>query len=111
MGMDVFGTKPTAKQGKYFRRNIWHWHPLAECCLDLAPDECRPCECWHSNDGDGLDAEQSVLLARRLQQLLSDGTVAEYIGRDLFDAPYTLDVEDVTDFIAFLLACGGFTIL
>ncbi len=110
MGMDVFGNKPTAPQGEYFRRNIWYWHPLAELCLELAPDECSPCEYWHSNDGDGLDAAQSVLLAQRLQQLVSDGSVAKHIARQLHDPPYALDIEDVTDFIAFLLACGGFSI-
>jgi hypothetical protein len=28
MGFDVYGKAPTAREGEYFRRNIWGWHPL-----------------------------------------------------------------------------------
>jgi hypothetical protein len=138
--MDVYGRKPTAPEGEYFRRNIWGWHPLAELCIDLAPDECRPCKYWHSNDGKGLNAAQSLRLAERLQKLVADGSVADYIvQRDarLAACPQEergfhgsisayiaqrllpaedrrsqglLDLQDVTEFISFLRASGGFRI-
>lgn len=74
MGMDVYGNN-----GGYFRRNVWSWHPLAELVCDLAPDETEGCTDWHTNDGDGLGAEASVLLANRLQSLIDDGTVERYV--------------------------------
>ena len=140
MGMDVYGRKPTAPEGEYFRRNIWSWHPLAELCLELAPEECRPCKFWHTNDGKGLNAKQSLRLAERLQALVSDGTVASYIAQrnarqeaqsaeERFPRTFAgyllqrflgpeherefqgpLDLEDVTEFISFLRASGGFRI-
>ena len=79
MGMDVYGKKSTSKEGEYFRRNVWGWHPLAEICLDLAPDECKDCVHWHSNDGDGLDADGANKLADKLQQLTENGQIKEYI--------------------------------
>ena len=80
MGMDVYGKKPTAPEGEYFRRNVWGWHPLADLCLELAPETCAPCTDWHSNDGDGLDAEHAAMLGYRLDKLIEDGTVASYIA-------------------------------
>jgi hypothetical protein len=79
MGMDVYGKNPTCEVGKYFRRNVWGWRPLADICLDLAPAECEPCEYWHSNDGDGLGRKQSVALAVRLDAVISNGEAEAYI--------------------------------
>ena len=133
MGMDVFGKKPTAPEGEYFRRNLWRWRPLADLCRDLAPDESRPCRNWHTNDGYGLNAKQALELAQRLGELVADGTASNYIAmRDAqlaslpdvtcprcdgtgkhrpLSALYTLDLEDVKDFLAFLKTCGGFRIM
>ncbi len=80
MGMDVYGKNPTAPEGEYFRRNVWGWHPLADLCLELAPETCAPCEHWHSNDADGLDARRSRMLGSGLEKLIEDGTVASYIA-------------------------------
>lgn len=80
MGMDVYGKNPTSPHGGYFRRSVWGWHPLAELCAELAPELCAGCRHWHSNDGDGLDEEAAVLLARRLGELIEDGTVARYVA-------------------------------
>lgn len=80
MGMDVFGRKPTAEVGKYFRNNVWWWRPLAELCLKLAPDICAACERWQSNDGDGLDADGALALAQILDARLEDGTVARLLA-------------------------------
>ena len=38
MGMDVIGLKPTSKEGEYFRNNVWWWGPLADYCMEVAPD-------------------------------------------------------------------------
>ena len=80
MGMDVYGKAPTSEVGTYFRRNVWWWHPLADLILDLAPAEAAPCQYWHTNDGDGLDAEQSVALADKLDQLMQACQVRGWIA-------------------------------
>ncbi len=79
MGMDVYGRKPTAEVGKYFRNNVWWWRPLAELCQEMAPDVCKACTHWQSNDGDGLDAVGAVALAEVLERRIADGTIAQYV--------------------------------
>jgi hypothetical protein len=79
MGMDVYGNAPTAEVGAYFRRNVWGWRPLADFVTANAPDEAAPCKYWHSNDGTGLDAAQSVALADKLDAMLADGEVVDWI--------------------------------
>lgn len=79
MGMDVYGRKPTAKEGEYFRNNVWWWRPLADLCQAMAPDVCKACQHWHSNDGDGLDATGAVALGQLLERRIADGTVARYV--------------------------------
>jgi hypothetical protein len=139
MGFDVYGRNPSTAEGEYFRRNIWYWGPLADLCISVAPKECSPCEEWHSNNGDGLNARQAILLADALDRALADGTVRRYIlalrsrpdkdrreGRadDRKDgfrawiagvkeaANFCDDVseEDVREFVVFLRGSGGFII-
>jgi hypothetical protein len=76
MGMDVIGLKPTSATGEYFRNNVWWWRPLADYCLEVAPqyNNIR----WHTNDGEGLDAEDSVKLADILQSKIDDGSCAKF---------------------------------
>lgn len=98
MGMDVYGKAPNNQIGEYFRRNIWHWPPLAQLCIDTAPEVCARCRHWFSNDGDGLDADDAAELAIALQIRLN----ANRIPPDMS--------ETVTEFIAFLRDSGGFSI-
>lgn len=79
MGMDVYGRKPINETGKYFRNNVWYWRPLADLCQELAPDICKACTHWQSNDGDGLDAAGAEALAAVLDAKLADGTIAKYV--------------------------------
>lgn len=79
MGMDVYGCNPSAPQGRHFRRSVWGWRPLAELVCQIAPDETDVCTMWHTNDGDGLNDGQAVLLADRLQALVDDGAIAKYV--------------------------------
>lgn len=81
MGMDVYGRSPSSEAGEYFRRNVWGWHPLADYCEAVAPEICQFCEHWHSNDGDGLDAELSARLADVLAQQLDSGKTATFIAQ------------------------------
>lgn len=78
MGMDVIGVNPKNEVGSYFRNNVWWWRPLADFIQEKYPDVYDNCELWHSNDGDGLDGEDSALLASYIRADLANGTVAEY---------------------------------
>jgi hypothetical protein len=78
MGMDVIGVNPTTKRGEYFRNNVWWWRKLADYCLENHGDIAEKCEYWHSNDGDGLNADDSVALAERLLDDIANGRVDEY---------------------------------
>jgi len=79
MGYDIRGTEPTAPEGFHFRRSNLAWPPLAALCRELVPDIAQRCTHWTTNDRDGLDRDASGQLAARLQQLIADGTVADYI--------------------------------
>jgi hypothetical protein len=78
MGMDVYGVKPKNEKGEYFRNNVWWWRPLADFICNNYGEIASGCESWHSNDGDGLDAELSKSLALSLKEDLSNGTVEKY---------------------------------
>ena len=80
MGMDVYGRKPTAPEGEYFRRNVWGWRPLAMLVRKLAPETTRQCKYWYSNDGDGLRAANAKRLAAILDKALASGRVAALIA-------------------------------
>lgn len=79
MGMDVYGKAATSEAGEYFRRNVWGWRPLWTYIEEQHGDLARSVEYGYSNDGDGLEAEDSIELARRLRDDLLDGTTEEYV--------------------------------
>lgn len=81
MGMDVYGKAPAAEVGEYFRRNVWGWHPLWEYVQDEHPDIAGLVEHGHTNDGDGLDADASAELARRLRADVATGRALAYVDR------------------------------
>jgi hypothetical protein len=77
MGYDVYGKAATAEVGKYFRNNIWWWHPLWSYCEEIAPDLTEGV-IGHSNDGDGLDDVGACTLAELLTAELSSRRTAQY---------------------------------
>jgi hypothetical protein len=79
MGMDVSGKNPTKDVGKYFRSNVWWWRPLAFFCDFAAPVLWGKIEYSQSNDGDGLNAKDSVALAVILKEHLASGSAKSYI--------------------------------
>lgn len=76
MGMDVIGIQPKTETGEYFRNNVWYWRPLATFIQDVYPHLAEKCTYWGSNDGDGLDAEDSAILGKMILNDIKDGTVA-----------------------------------
>lgn len=78
MGMDVYGKKPKNEKGKYFRNNVWWWHPLWDYIEYAFPEIASKVVYAHTNDGDGLGARDAKLLALKLRNNLKNGKVAEY---------------------------------
>jgi hypothetical protein len=114
MGMDVYGMRPNSETGEYFRRNISGWPPLATLCEMAAPDVCKYCECWYSNDGDGLNERHATDLACILEKAINDGSITPLAINVVSEYPdrYTPTelIETAREFIAFLKDCGGFEI-
>jgi hypothetical protein len=77
MGVDVIGKNAVNETGEYFRNNFWCWRPLWDYCVSLSPKTCADVE-GHSNDGDGLDAQDSQDLAAVLFNEIASGRTAEY---------------------------------
>ena len=73
MGMDVYGSS-----GNYFRNSVWSWKPLADYIQYVAPEIASHCDHWHSNDGDGLNKEDSLALAGILQSEIDSGRCRKY---------------------------------
>lgn len=76
MGMDVHGKT----NGAYFRRSVWGWRPLADYVIDMHVALASKVQYWHSNDGDGLNEEDSHELARNIQRDLATGSVKAYVA-------------------------------
>ena len=91
MGMDVFGKSPTSERGKYFRNNVWWWHPLWDYCERLAPDIIPSDNLGHSNDGWGLSNRAALKLADRLASALASGQTEQYAQR------YAAYLESLSD--------------
>jgi hypothetical protein len=71
MGFDIVGRRPLTEEGEYFRNSVWAWHPLAAYICEIAPGLASRCTYWH--DGDGLNAEDAVALADRLDTEIKEG--------------------------------------
>jgi hypothetical protein len=100
MGMDLYGKHPRDKRGEYLRYSVWGWHPLADYVLEKAPRELTgKCRYWHSNDGDGLNAQDSRALADFLTGEIDSGRAEEYV------IIHTATVESLPDEVCFI--CGG----
>lgn len=96
MGMDIYGKAPASTEGEYFRNSVWWWHPLAEYITHAHPDLAAACTLWHTNDGDGLDADDAAALADALTEDLNNGAVALRGGTQRPDrSPATRDVPTV----------------
>lgn len=73
MGMDVYGKNPTSEVGEYYRQSIWGWHPLWHYVETYHERYGSQVKYGHSNDGDGLDAENASQLSLAIKQDLITG--------------------------------------
>ena len=134
MGMDVCGHNPSALEGKYFRANIWQWPLLIKVITTLCPQETSGCKYWETNEGDGLNSAQALVLAEALERKLRSGEVAfalcdpaiisnakspvavsivAWFRLQGFETPHgeaIIDEKFVAEFTAFVRASGGFSI-
>lgn len=138
MGMDVIGTDATNERGTYFNANVESWGALRTYCESVSPDLTGKVKHGQSNDGDGLNAEDSRALAEDLQAELDSGRTASYIWeREMYlallrvckvigekpcnqcqgkgterrwDTYYSLSASTVQQFADFLRDCGEFEI-
>lgn len=78
MGMDVSGKNPTSETGAYFRNNVWWWRPLWNYCCAVAPKLTCKVKYGQTNDGDGLNGDDSKKLAAILQAEIDSGRCAQY---------------------------------
>lgn len=78
MGMDVYGKKPKNEIGEYFRNNVWWWRPLWGYIEDNFPEIAAEVPNAHYNDGDGLNAVKTKILANKLRSHINSGKVKEY---------------------------------
>jgi len=78
MGMDVYGKKADNKTGEYSRRSVWGWRPLWEYCLETF-EVTNKVE-GHYNNGDGLNAGDTLLLAEQMKLAIANGSAEEYIA-------------------------------
>ena len=60
------------------------WGHFADLCFSIAPAVSATCKHWYTNDGDGLNADQTIKLAGSLETRILDGTVDEHIAARLF---------------------------
>ena len=110
MKYDLRGRKPTAPEGKHFRRSADRWPPIVDLCEYFAPKESNACKDWYcSNLGHGLNAKQSGLLARRLEQVLDADVISAY-SRRFVDFRLQCSEDSIREFAAFLKTCEGFQI-
>ena len=71
--MDVYGKKPISEVGEYYRQSVWGWHPLWHYVELYHEKYANKVQHGHSNDGDGLGAEDSSQLSLSLKQDLITG--------------------------------------
>lgn len=95
MGMDVFGLDAKNDQGKYFRANVWYWHPLWDCLENLHPKICHKVQNPHDNSGDGLNAKDSLALSKLLKVDLDNGVIDKYI-KDYYIEVSQFPMDDCT---------------
>lgn len=80
MGMDVYGKKPSSECGRYFRNNVWWWHPLWDYVYSQCGDIITEAEfeAGHTNEGRLINAKKAKEIAARLNGLCKNGSVANY---------------------------------
>lgn len=78
MGMDLVGVFPSSEKGQYFRANIWYWRPLWGYIEENFSDIACKVESPYTNEGYGLDADNSIILAQEIHRHVHGGLAKDY---------------------------------
>ncbi len=130
-----FAADPSAKEGEYFRANIWAWDPIhylmGEVCLDLLDDEvywAMACNGGKGPRGQTVCAEMAARFAEWLSKFSGDTYIRESTLRvvqngrfvsekEIAENPslrhrsaYRVRREHLQEWIVFLRHCGGFEV-
>ena len=114
MGFDLEGNGDSDR-GKYFRNNIWYWHPLwsyvCTNCEDILTKE--EMEGGSFNDGIEISPIKAMQIANRLAELLIEGKVSDYI-KEYYRvggvSNYSFQEDNVVNFMNFCGESKGFEI-
>src|SRR5271168_3855332 len=85
--------------GHYFRTSRWWWRPLTNYVCQIDSTIASHCTRWWSIEGQGLNEEQALALARRLREEHISGRLAEY-AREYNQRLNSLPLQECT-------ICGG----
>jgi hypothetical protein len=117
MGIDIYGINPKNNCGESFGISALDWRSLATYACEVAPELTAKCKHWYTNDFDGLNSEESILLAELLQKEIDSGRAEMYARLSQYDGilwkgahSYPFSVESLQQFVYFLRYCGGFEI-
>ena len=125
MGFDLYGM-----DGRYFRANIWSWHPMVQmiCETGVLPKDDPDIGCIATNDGYHVVGALAVTIADALERKLAESPGVETFTLDDDDGPrvdehgfltdrpglpaFQVGREKVEEFIRFCRSCshGGYEI-
>ena len=121
MGMDVSGIKPTSQEGEYIRFSMWSWPNVINFAKIVAPEEFSKIEYPYSNDGSGLNAEDSRKMGEKILNSINTEVMIQYLqyiperpksyknGKITATSKFC-DPDRIEEFGKFLISCGGFQI-
>lgn len=83
MGFDLYGLAQKSDSGKYFRNNIWYWHPLWSYVGDVCEGVLSTSDIisGNSNSGHQITEKQALLVAKLLQETVVSGELDRYIAK------------------------------
>lgn len=121
MGMDISGKEPINESGEYFRFSIWSWSPCAQLIETVRPDLARKIEYLYSNDGSGLNKEDSIELGFSIQNFVNSEDYEKFYrtlpeketgwsNSKVTGWSKFIEKERILEFAEFLKNCGGFEI-
>ena len=134
MGMDVYGRKPLSAAGKYFRANVWSWHPIhaliVKLCSDLLDEKTLRSLAF--NDGAGPQSQKVCTeMAKRFEVWMEHHAQGHTLESDLqvtkegrfvseqelaanpdleTESAFEVDDDHLKEWIEFLRNCGGFEV-
>lgn len=121
MGMDVYARRPKHEGTKHFRANIWEWRAIHDYMSNHA-GHLYPTNLDYQmsfNDGRGLNAAQSVTVAKALKEAIAKETnLVLYRLREpelvralrLCESPYAVSSTRLSEWAQFVEESGGFQV-